>query len=177
MRRIEDFYHWTNEADTNWKFLSEARGDVAVPAGTRVRLVIGVDRWRDLSPLVKLEPDDIYSLSFTYTPPGAPAADDTCMPYIGSLTGLKTLALWLGTAVTDDGLKHIRHLRSLERLTLPKGISDKGLAYVAEISSLKGLYFKSNRVSDDGLALLEKLKNLEELELGGSHRGETGKAP
>jgi hypothetical protein len=170
-RKIETFYHWID--GTDWEYFAEARGDVTVPAGKRLSLTISPAGWRDLSPLSKLGPDDLYSLGFRSTAEGA-KPDDRCMPHIAHLTGLKELHLCV-TNIGDRGLKLIRDFRSLECLYLPRRVTDMGMAYVAELSSLKRLYFKENNVTNAGLSNLEKLTKLEELDLGGGYRDGTGR--
>ena len=169
-RQIEVFYHWVN--GTSWEYLGEAWGDVSVPAGKRLRLTVSPQGWQDLSPLSRLRPDDLYHLAFLMLPPPGPKPDDRCMPHIARLTGLKELHIW-ETNITDSGMRYITNLKSLEYLVLPN-ISNAGLVYAAQLTSLKGLYFKSNSVTNAGLAQLANLKSLEELELGGGQLTEAG---
>ncbi len=160
-RRIEDFHHWVDGTWGKWAYIGEAQGDVVIPAGKRVQLMVGKNAWQDLSPLAKLRPDDLYELQLVHIP-----ADNRCMPYVGRLTGLKVLNLRMSN-IGDTGLRHLRGMRSLERLHLPKRLTDAGMVHVGELTWLKGLYFYSNRVTDSGLVHLAKLTSLEELRLGG----------
>jgi len=172
-RKIESFHYWID--GTNWEYLGEARGEVAIPAGKRVGLMLNISSFKDLSPLSKLEPNDLGMLLFPFLFPNDmdTAPDDTCMLHIAHLTGLKELDL-ANTNITSEGMKHITKLQLLERLTLPKTIRSSGLSYVAQLKSLKRLYFKENRVTNAGLRHLSKLTSLEELELGGEHIGDAG---
>jgi len=171
-RHTDTFYYW--EGDADWEYLSQALGNVGVPAGKRLWLVIyNQSEWSDLSPLSNLRPDDIYKLSLSGSYEGGPRPGDRCMAHIGSLTGLKVLDLNM-TDITARGMKHIEKLKSLERLTLPMPTNNAGLAHVAKLESLKALYFKQNKVTNAGLAHLEKLKSLEELELGGEKISDKG---
>ena len=167
-RRIETFFHWID--GQGWEYLAEARGDVVIPAGQRAGIFVNKAAAADLSPLLRLKPDDLYSLCVAHMP-----ADDRCMPYVGHLAGLRTLNL-ANTDITSEGMKHIAKLQSLERLTLPRGITDKGLASVARLGSLRGLYFKDNQVTDAGLVHLEKLRSLEEMEFGSKYVSAAGLA-
>lgn len=168
-RQIKDFYQWIDGTEDKWVYLGEAQGDVTAPAGKRVRLIVNKDACADLSPLARLGADDLYELSLSYTP-----ADDRCMPHVGRLTGLSVLGL-RETDVTDAGLQHLRGMKSLERLALPKRLTDAGMVHIGRLHSLKGLYFASNRVTDAGLAHLAGLTALEELSLGGRTQDAEGK--
>ncbi|MHC4755413.1 MAG: hypothetical protein ACYTBP_09735, partial [Planctomycetota bacterium] len=60
VRQIKDFHYWID--GTTWEYFGEAQGDVTVPAGKRLALFVNKAAWRDLSPLSKLRPDDLYML-------------------------------------------------------------------------------------------------------------------
>ncbi|HUW20719.1 MAG TPA: M56 family metallopeptidase [Sedimentisphaerales bacterium] len=177
-RHVDTFYYW--ETDFNWEYLSQALGDVSVPAGKRLWLIIyGQSEWSDLSPLSNLRPDDLYRISLSGSYDGGPNPNDKCMPHIAGLAGLKVLDL-VNTDITSGGLRHIKQIKSLERLTVPDLISNVGLAHIAEITSLKGLYLVAyadltkSMVTNAGLRCLAKLTSLEELSLGGGHLGDAG---
>lgn len=70
-----------------------------------------------------------------------------------------------GTAVTDDGMKTIAGIASLEDLDLRDcGISDDGLAHLVGLNKLKALRLSGKSgacsVSDDGMVHVAKLPNL-----------------
>ncbi|MHC4639336.1 MAG: leucine-rich repeat domain-containing protein, partial [Planctomycetota bacterium] len=167
VRQIKTFHHWIDGAD--WgnyaEYLCEAQGDVTIPAGKRLALFVNRAAWRDLSPLSKLRPDDLYMLTLPNFMPESVKPDDRCMPHIAGLTGLKVLGLkW--TNISSRGLRYIKDFKKLERLNLPDGTTDAGLADIAELHSLKGLYFQGrNQVTNAGLRHLAKLTSLEELAL------------
>jgi Leucine-rich repeat (LRR) protein len=169
-RHIKSFHYWTEAGDSEWEYLGEAQGDVSVPAGVRLALTVGTGAWKDLSGLFALNPDDLHMLSIYGPPaggpsPGGPLPGDGCMPCIAHLTGLKIL--YLGNMnVTKRGLQSLRALKTLERLTLPKQVTDQTLAEIAGLSTLKALYLDESRLTDEGLVQIEKLTNLEELSLG-----------
>jgi Leucine-rich repeat (LRR) protein len=164
VRQIQSFFYWTEDG-TQWKNFTEARGDVTVPGGQQLALVVGQGGLRDLSPLSGLNPDDLYKLTIYGPPPPDPKPDDRCMPYIAHLTGLKVLQLE-DTAISVKGIKLLHNLESLEYLSLSKMLTDEGLAEVAQLKSLKGLYIGESRLTDAGLAHLANLTSLEELALG-----------
>lgn len=98
----------------NWNELGLAQGAVEIPANQEVLLVVYPAWKRDLSPLDKLEPDDLQSLHLR-----AATIDDTQLTHIGRLTGLRTLDL-RDTDVTEAGLIHLHELVNLRKLWLPR---------------------------------------------------------
>ena len=156
--------YWNEDTD----FLGQAQGDVVIPAGKNVQLTINKSAIRDLSPLLKLKPDDIYKLSLRLVPAG-----NDCMRHIAHLTGLNELDLH-GTRITTTGLKNLTKLRSLEILTLPAYVTDRNLALVGQMTSLKALYLVESRATDEGLAHLVGLTSLEELALTGKRMNGSG---
>jgi Leucine-rich repeat (LRR) protein len=178
-REIESFYHWVDGVTAEWKKIGDARGDVTIPAGQRVQLIVTPEGWKDLSPLAKLAPDDLYALSFMgtglspeateergYLPRATAIAGDQVMTHVTRLTGLKILDLHT-TEIAAAGLRYIERMKSLECLFVPQKMNDAGMSHVAKVTGLKRLYFKQNNVTNRGLARLAELRELEELELGG----------
>jgi parallel beta-helix repeat protein len=146
-----------------WQYLAEARGDVAVPAGKRLGLIVDRDGLKDLAHLAKLRPDDLYMLSIKCGENAADKPGDDCMSYLGRLTGLKELILEY-PGITNEGLRSIGGLSSLERLSLiSQQLEDTGMSHIAELESLKGLRYHSMSVTNAGLLHLSKLTLLEEL--------------
>ncbi len=174
-RIIETFHYWGTREDTDWDYLGQATGKVTIPAGKRLALYVSQDGWRDLSPLSNLKPDDLYMLTIYGQYTGGQLPDDRCMPHIAHLTGLKSLNLG-ATNISDSGIKFTKDFKSLERLFLPQAITNKGLAQVAQLQSLKALQFYENHVTNAGLAHLGRLTSLEELQLVGGRIGDAGPA-
>ena len=164
IRKIKTYHYWID--GTDWEDLGEAKGDVTIPAGKRLSLIISPKEWKDLSPLSKLGASDLYSLGFRSTKEGV-KPDDRCMPHIAHLTGLKVLMIG-NTNISARGLKFLGSLNSLERLSAPRRFTDAGLAQVAHLSSLKALYIDDQSLTNAGLAHLAQLELLEELDLVGS---------
>jgi len=164
VRRIKSFYFHTEDDDV-WETFAQATGDVVVPAGKRVKLIVHKAAANDLSPLGALRPDDLYALDLGEER----VSDDRCMPHLGRLTGLKVLKLY-GSAVTDDGLGRLEPLTSLERLWLPEGVSGKGLAHIARLPALKAVYIYSPRLTRQAFSHLARIASLEELALVGDMR-------
>jgi Leucine-rich repeat (LRR) protein len=155
-------WDWDTKATQSWQYFCPAKGNVIVPRGKRLRLRIKQqDKWKDLSPLQKLSPNDLYSLSLrgellTITNP-----DDRCIPHIAHLTGLKELDI-TSSNISDRGLKVLENFPSLEHLHLPPRISDSGMLSVSRIKSLRGLYLNGiDRVSNKGFEHLKEHPNLE----------------
>jgi Leucine-rich repeat (LRR) protein len=168
---LQDYHDWYSRG----QYLGEAQGDVPIPVGKKAALFLYKNAIEDLSPLLSLNPDDLYMLShiplvWNRNHP----LPDKCMQHIAHLTGLKTLWLAKLTATTE-GMKHITKLQSLEMLVPPKGLTNRGLSYVAQLESLKGLYFGENRVNNAGLKrYLPKLTKLEKLSLWGGKINDAG---
>jgi peroxiredoxin len=167
-RKIQDFYYHVDGTGMAWEYLGEATGIVAVPPGKKLSLRLNQTSGRDLSVLEKLGADDLDQLHL------AAASDGQSLSHLASLTGLKVLtfpralAEKPGHTFTPEELKHLRPLKSLERLTAPEQIDDPGLAAIVEaVPQLRALYLLKNNLTDSGLAALSKLKALEELNIGG----------
>ena len=166
----QDYHDWYVKAED----LGEARGDIVIPAGRKVALFLYAKDIGDLSPLSELKPDDICMLSLTGLFENQPLLSDESMQYITHLTGLKYL--WLSFAkTTTKVIEPITKLQSLEMLVPPQGLTNKGLSYVAQVKSLKVLYFGKNKVTNAGLRrYLPKLTKLEKLGLYSGHISDDG---
>lgn len=74
-----------------------------------------------------------------------------------------------GTALTDEGLAHVKVLPKVYELNLKDTqITDAGLANLAELGTLARLHLEKTKVTDAGLAHLKGLGNLEYLNLYGT---------
>ena len=161
---------WAN--DGPWERIGPAMGDVTIPAGKRVWLIVYDTTWTDvekLEVLKQLKADDLYylTLSGDWTGPDAEPPTDRCIPYITHLTGLKVLNL-SGSHISQNGLKQLSALTSLERIYLPDGLTNGGLGQVTQIPSLEAVYvMRNNRLTDKALQLLRRLPRLKELALCG----------
>ena len=52
-----------SDPEDKWSYFGPAQGDVEVPSGKRLKLIVAPHAWEDMSPLKNLMPDDLYSLS------------------------------------------------------------------------------------------------------------------
>jgi hypothetical protein len=164
-RKLTYYFHWTGIDGPYWEYFCEAQGDVRVPAGKRLRLTVNVDSWHDLSWLTKLQPDDLYGLGFVIVSNRVRPGDARLKP-VTHLTGLKELSL-AGTDITDWGMRMLASFLSLEELDLNVRVTDQGMVHVAQLKSLKRLYFPpGTKVTSAGLQHISKLTSLEELYLG-----------
>jgi len=92
------------------------------------------------------------------------------------LPNLKVLMLGYCYNITNNGLRYVARLKTLENLSLMAcvGIDDNGLQYLVELSSLQRLDLRGcSNITDRGIMILSKMKNLKELLLGGCKRVST----
>ena len=171
VRDIKTFHYWVRNSD--WEYFGKAQGDVKIPKGKNVRLILYSWTWQNpqtLSVLKQLQPNDIYSLTLSpgWSPEGKSPSHE-CMPYVAHLRGLRVLNL-AGADITSQGLKYITELKSLEQLYAPSGLTNEGLTEIVRLSTLKALYIKNHNLTNTDLAHLAKLPLLEELDLAGTGR-------
>lgn len=196
-----------------WEYLSAAQGDVLVPEDRNVQLGVPLalspresaklraqdprahqmmiaGRTRkdpdDLSGLSELDPNDVFWLLVYTSMYRRAGTDPRIFEPISHLTGLRRLTLNL-TGVTDEGLEHLRPLRSLRVLELTEssigsrglavlmdlpalvylnlntGITDAGLKQVGQHPNLRWLKIRTGNIWGQGLAELVNLPRLERL--------------
>jgi beta-lactamase regulating signal transducer with metallopeptidase domain len=145
-----------------WRHFSQAKGDVVVPEGARVRLVVAHAAKHDLSPLSELDPDDLYGLHISC--PEGMDADRSIMPYLSGLTGLRELSLYKCN-ISGIGARHIANLRKLEYLWISAERLDGAvLTHFGGLTSLEVLALQA-AVTDRELRQLTTLTSLRELAL------------
>ncbi|MHC4395685.1 MAG: leucine-rich repeat domain-containing protein [Planctomycetota bacterium] len=155
--------HWWWGHFTEWEYLCEARGNVTVPAGKPLGLIVSSSGRKDLSPLANLRPDDLDMLAIECERRDAEKPGDECMQYLSHLTGLKMLVLQYPD-FSNESLKSLKGLKSLTKLSLiSEQLDDSGMAHIAKLKSLEGLRFYSKKVTNTGLSHISKLARLEEL--------------
>jgi hypothetical protein len=194
-----------------WERLRPAQGDVLVPEDRNIKLYVSLalspresaklraqnpqahqwnaDRTRKnpkgLFGLSELDPNDLFWLSVSTEMYLRTGADPRIFEPISRLTGLQILTLF-STGITDEGLEHLRSLRSLRGLELHQafisnrglavlmdlpaleylqitGVTDAGLRQVAQVSNLRWLSITDGKMWGPGLAELAKLPRLERL--------------
>jgi hypothetical protein len=79
--------------------------------------------------------------------------------------------------VTDEGLKNLKGLEELRRLTLEDPqVTGRGFAAIKRLPRLARLQLGRSRVDDDGLAAIAQVEVLEQLELDGTMVTDAGLA-
>ena len=144
-----------------WEYLGEARGDVTVPAGRNIQLLVMLrlwpeDRYRvrsldanllneqlyvgldDLSRLSSIGPSDLARITISCPAPMKHVNERVLEP-LSHMTGLQMLDL-LNTGVTNGGMQYLRKLRSLKSLVLNESrVSGTGLAVLQDLPKLEYL--------------------------------------
>ncbi len=163
-RQIEACFYWVD--GTQREEIGPAIGDVAIPAGKRVQLMVSDEGSQDMSFLAALGPDDLYELGFGgSTALGARfAGADAGLKHASHLTGVRVLGLRLAP-ITAAGFKHLSKMQSVERIYMPMRANNSTLKPLRMFPRLKAVYLESPQITDAGLPELAALKNLEELEL------------
>ena len=184
-----------HDRPADWVEYLDAQGEVLVPPGMNLILEVTNDGLTDLTPLTRLEPDDLYAISFACT-----RVKDDDLRFVRSLTRLNGLAIWetnigdlalahlsemtsirwldLGdTKITDEGLAHLRGLNGLQSLTLLNDeIGDNGVTHLAGFESLRRLDLMSTRVSDASITSLRGLTGMRSLRIYQTQISENGYA-
>lgn len=147
----------------NWDWLDEARGNLAIPEGAKVKLKINNSAITKLSCLESLAKDSIHTLDLSRT-----GVTDQFLPHITPLTELQVLELAY-TAISDEGIATLTKLKNLHTLGLTHaGITNTGLKEIVKLKSLRELWLNGTLIDDEGMELLKKLKKLVLLGLSGT---------
>lgn len=103
-------------------------------------------------------------------------ADDV-LAKLTRLSGLRVLLLQ-GTQATDEGLKHIGRISSLEELFIwdAENVSDAGVAYLEKLKNLKNIHLSKAKITDESLRVLARLPRIETLSLQQNHFSDDGLA-
>jgi hypothetical protein len=91
----------------------------------------------------------------------------------GEVTGVQLI----DTPATDDDLRLLRHVASVERVWLSgTKVTDAGLEHLACCSQLKFLGANNTAITDAGAAIIARHRNLESLSLSDTHITDEGLA-
>lgn len=141
-------------APTEWKGLGDARGNRKVPAGDEILLDLTGYNITDISFLSTMKPEDIQELILERCGLGNDA--------LGALASLQLKGLNLNlNPVTDDGLKSISGMSTLEKISLGEtSVTDAGLAHLSPLTKLQKIWLQNTAITDAGLAHLSNLPEL-----------------
>src|SRR5262249_21453884 len=94
-------------------------------------------------------------------------ATDDGLKRIGAITSLEELYIWNGRQVTDAGVAHLKNLKRLKIIHLEGSqVTDVGLAELAQLPTLENMSLQNNRFTDHGLARLRGMTTLKKLYVG-----------
>lgn len=166
-----------------------ARGEVRVPAGKDVCLMINMYRWTSpsLAALASLRPSDIQALDMVHAKlPGAEYAHlkgltglraislsnvqlhDPDLVHFGALNSLRLLRI-ANTAITGAGFVHLKGLPALRELELNSStLTVEGASQIGTLTQLEKLDLRSLQLPDEGFAFLERLISLRDLNVTSS---------
>lgn len=164
--------------EISWERYGHAQGDIKVPKGKLVKLILDSWTWQNpenLSALKLLDSDDIYSLILSPRfSSGEIEPSDKCIPYLVHLTGLNALDLD-GDNITSRGLEQLTTLKTLERFRSPTNLDDSGMVSIGKLRSLKVLHiFENNSITNEGLKQIANLKSLKILALSTTRTTDKG---
>ncbi len=87
----------------------------------------------------------------------------------GSFNGVSTQTL-----ISNENMRHLRMLKSLETLALPTWTTDDGLSNVTGLTRLRTLNAPNCRITNNGMAYIARLTDLRSLVLTGANISDTG---
>ncbi len=149
------------EGNGEWSLLTEATGNVFIPADKEARLDVAARAVFDPEIFSSLDADALAVFGWVSTS----RVTDAAIEHLQHLTSLKGLALW-ETAIGDPALRHVRHLSHLRWLDIgDTKITDDGLVYLIEMRDLASLTLLNDKITDRGLVELQKLPSLVRLDL------------
>jgi hypothetical protein len=93
---------------------------ITVPGGKELRLDVSQPASTDLSPLGRLQPEDLQYLQLSST-----RVTNAGLRYLQRLTGLRVLWLY-DTHISDEGLIHLQGLTGLQVLNLRGTLVSRG---------------------------------------------------
>ena len=87
----------------------------------------------------------------------------------GSFKGVSTTKL-----ISNENMRHLRVLKNLELLALPRWTNDDGLSNIAELTKLKTLNLPNALVTDEGMVHLRNLTEMRSLVLTAARIDDAG---
>lgn len=105
---------------------------------------------------------------------GSTAVTDDGLRHLRGLRHTQHVSLY-NTQITDAGLQHLGGLEHLEGLSLnDTNVSALGLRHLRGLTQLQNLYLRNTEVTDAGLAHLSDLDNLQRISLDRTHVTDNG---
>lgn len=99
---------------------------------------------------------------------------DEGLKHLKSMESLEVLYLQR-TDITGTGLKHLKILANLRRIYLDHTkVADENLKHINEFKNLETLSLPDTEISNDGLKHLKGLKNLRDLDIDNTHITDSG---
>ncbi len=173
-------------SSATWEHLGEAQGDILVPPGKELRLLVTSD---DLSPLAAIQPDALHTLDLMTAyllpitePKPAPAfyfyppIKDSQLAHVARLAELEDLSI-AAYNVTDTGMKYLSALTNLKQLSLIEAeqVTDAGISHLSTLTWLEVLSISGAlQVRDAGMVHLRPLRRLKKLNLAGTRVTDEG---
>lgn len=128
--------------------------------------------------LMKVDDEDLVEIGklLTLTRLSISASPDLSDQGLASLATLKLRTLRItDSQITDDGIQHLTHMKSLRELDLDsKHITDQGLDRLSELQMLTQLDLEGEHITDQGLAHLSEMASLTDLELASEQLTDQG---
>ena len=94
-------------------------------------------------------------------------ATNTGLAHVGKLKNLRKLYMWDASNVTDAGVAHLANCRRLEYLHLSESqMGDESARVLSQLPRLSGLSLQGNNLTDAGLVHLGKVTPLRDLWIG-----------
>ena len=89
-------------------------------------------------------------------------ASNKTLEYVGTLSRLKDLSVQHSKYISDEGVEHLRHTRSLQTVYLlgTSLITDNSLEALGKLPNLQRINVQSGNISDTGIGHLKDCKNL-----------------
>jgi len=142
---------------------AEARGNVTLPANTKLMLKVSYEGAADLAPLAKCTDQDvIYTIHACHVE----SLSDKSLQDIAKLKSVKQLLL-TDTDITDKGAEYIGTMPQLLDLDVHETlITAKGLNSLRSLTALKKLELDLLRIKGTDLACLVPMVHLQYLEVG-----------
>lgn len=76
--------------------------------------------------------------------------------------------------IIDDNMVHLKVLKNLETLTLPRQISDRGIANIAGLTNLTTLNMPMTKLTDAGMVYLKNLTSMRSLVISATNITDSG---